>query len=254
MGLLLLLTACGAGRPGADAPYTVVRTLPHDASAFTQGLIFHRGLLFESTGLYGQSTLREVDPETGAVLRKRALPRDVFGEGLALHSNRLYQLTWREGLVFVYDADTLETVGSFPLAGEGWGLAAWDGKLIVSDGTARLRFYEPASFTLIAERTVRDGDRPVPRLNELEIVDGELLANIWGEDRVARIDPVTGAVRGWLDFSALVPKDLRRSTEAVLNGIAYDPATRRLFITGKNWPVLYEVKWGRGTGAMDASE
>lgn len=241
MLLLLSLTACGAQRPSARAPYEVLRTLPHDERAFTQGLIYRNGVLLESTGLYGQSTLREVDPDSGRVLRKRALPRELFGEGLGLWSNRLYQLTWREGLVLVYDADTLETIGSFPLSGEGWGLTTWSNQLIVSDGSARLRFYEPASFTLTAERTVRDGDRTVSRLNELELVDGALLANIWGEDRVARIDPATGRVLGWLDFSALVPHDLRGSREKVLNGIAYDPATKRLFVTGKNWPVLYEL-------------
>lgn len=240
--LLLALTACGAGRPAADAPYRILRTLPHDERAFTQGLLFRNSVLLESTGLYGHSSLREVDPESGTALRKRALPRDLFGEGLALWSNRLYQLTWREGVVLVYDADTLETLGSFPLAGEGWGLTTWSNQLIASDGTARLRFLDPTTLQERGEVFVLENGSPVRNLNELEIVDGELLANLWGEDRIARINPATGRVLGWLDFSALVPAGLRGSREAVLNGIAYDPETKRLFITGKNWPVLYELR------------
>lgn len=243
VSLLLLLSACGANRqPAASADYEILRTLPHDPAAFTQGLLFHNGILLESTGLYGKSSLREVEVDTGAVLRKRALPHDLFGEGLALYSNRLYQLTWRENVVLLYDADTLETLGSFPLTGEGWGLAVWSNQLVASDGSAHLRFYDPATMHLLNDITVRDGDRAVRMLNELEIVGGELLANLWGEDRVARIDPTTGRVLGWLDFSALVPDGLRSSQEAVLNGIAYDPATKRLFVTGKNWPVLYELR------------
>lgn len=240
--LILALTSCRAGPATEALPYEVVRTLPHDTAAFTQGLLFHRGLFYESTGIYGQSTLREVDPDSGRVLRKRALPRDHFGEGLALHANRLYQLTWREGVVWVYDADTLETVGSLPLQGQGWGLAAWNDHLILSDGSDTLRVYDPATWQVVRTVAVRDAGRPVDRLNELEMIDSELWANIWGETRIARIDPESGVVRGWLDLSALVPAALRGSREAVLNGIAYDPETRRIFITGKYWPVIHELK------------
>lgn len=244
--LVAALAACRAG-PAVDAPpYTLLRTLPHDPEAFTQGLLYHRGLFYESTGLYGHSTLREVDPDSGRVLRQRALPRDQFGEGLALLSNRLFQLTWREGTAWVYDADTLETIGSLPLQHQGWGLAVWNNRLIASDGTDTLSVYDPAAWQIVQKIAVRDGARPVDRLNELELVEGELWANIWGETRIARIDPQTGAVRGWLDLSALVPEPLRGSREAVLNGIAYDPATRRLFITGKKWPVLYELRLAPG--------
>lgn len=240
---VLALTGCGAAqKPAASADYEILRVLPHDTSAFTQGLLFHGGKLFESTGLYGRSTLREVDPETGEIVRKRALPHNLFGEGLALYSNRFHQLTWRENIILLYDATTFETTGSLPWEGQGWGLTVWSNQLIASDGSARLRFYDPVAIRLIGEVTVRDGERLIENLNELETVENELLANIWGKDRVARIDPATGNVLGWLDFSALVPETLRGSREAVLNGIAYDPETKRLFVTGKNWPVLYELR------------
>ncbi|MCZ7592971.1 MAG: glutaminyl-peptide cyclotransferase [Kiritimatiellae bacterium] len=240
---LLALTGCSATqKPAASADYEILRILPHDASAFTQGLLFHDGKLFESTGLYGQSTLREVDLQTGEIARKRALPHNLFGEGLALYSNRLYQLTWRENIILLYDATTFETTGSLPWKGQGWGLTAWSNQLIASDGSAQLRFYDPQTMKLLGEVTVRDQGQPIAQLNELEMVEGELLANIWREDRVARIDPSTGNVLGWLDFSPLVPEGLRASREAVLNGLAYDPATKRLFVTGKNWPVLYEIR------------
>lgn len=246
--LAALLTTCalaGCGAKTTSPPnleYNILRTLPHDETAFTQGLLFHNGNLLESTGLYGQSTLREVELNTGAVLRKRALPHDLFGEGLALHSNRLYQLTWRENTVLLYDVNSFETLGSFPLPTQGWGLTVWSNQLIATDGSAQLRFYDPATMRLLDEKTVRDGARAIAHLNELEVVEGELFANIWGETRVARIDPATGSVRGWLDFSALVPNDLRNSTEAVLNGLAYDPETKHLYVTGKKWPLLYELR------------
>lgn len=239
----LLLTACAAEQHhSVSQEYAVVRVLPHDASAFTQGLIYRNGTLLESTGLYGKSTLREVEIDTGHVIRHRSLPSRYFGEGLALWSNRLFQLTWREGVILVYDADTLETFGSYPWEGEGWGLAVWSNRLVASDGTARLRFHDPLTMAHLGDVVVLDDGRPVRFLNELETVRDELWANIWQEDRVARIDPASGRLLGWIDFSALVPPDLRRSQEAVLNGIAYDPEEDRLFITGKNWPVLYEIR------------
>lgn len=240
-----LLCGCAA-EPTATAPtpaeYALVRTLPHDPGAFTQGLLFRNGVLLESTGLYGKSSLREVNPETGAVLRKRNLPRDLFGEGLALWSNRLFQLTWREGVLLVYDADTLETLGSLAYEGEGWGLVAWSNRLLRTDGSARLYEHDPATFAVLDIRAVTDGGHPVDRLNELEMVEGELFANRLGDTRVARIDPATGVVRGWIDLAPLVPEALRGSREFVLNGIAYDPETKRLFVTGKNWPVLHVLR------------
>ncbi len=238
----LMLTACGAKHPPGATNYKIIRTLPHDPDAFTQGLLLHDGKLFESTGLYGQSTLREVNLETGEILRQHKLPRDLFGEGLALHSNRLYQLTWREEIVMMYDLDTLQVLGNFPIRGEGWGLTTYNDQLIATDGSATLTYYDPATRRATRQLTVRDGERPITQLNELEMIDGELWANIWHDDRIVRIDPDTGLVLGWLDFSQLVPAGLRESTEAVLNGIAYNPETKRLYITGKNWPVLYEIE------------
>jgi glutamine cyclotransferase len=241
--VVLSFAACAADPRAIPQPgYEILRTLPHDPSAFTQGLLYRNGSLFESTGLYGQSSLREVEINTGKVLRRRALPRHFFGEGLAEWSNRLFQLTWREGRVLVYDAETLETLGSYPWFGEGWGLTVWSNRLVASDGTARLRFIDPVTFEPTGDVVVRANGAPVEFLNELETVGDEIFANIWREYRVARIDPSTGEVRGWLDFSALAPDHLRRSQDAVLNGIAYDPETDRLFITGKNWPVLYEIR------------
>ncbi len=242
IALPLLLAACGARHPSGATNYRVVRTLPHDPDAFTQGLLFHDGKLYESTGLYGQSTLREVNLETGEILRQHKLPRDLFGEGLAIYSNRLYQLTWREEIVMVYDLETFRPLGNFPIEGEGWGLAIWSNQFVASDGTATLRFYDPATKQSVRSIAVRDGDKPIVELNELEVIEGELWANVWHDDRVVRIDPLTGKALGWLDFSDLVPDSLRDSTEAVLNGIAYNPETRRIYITGKNWPVLYEIE------------
>jgi glutamine cyclotransferase len=237
----LALAACAPGRL-PSIRYDVIRTLPHDPQAFTQGLLVLDGRLLESTGLYSSSTLRELDPATGAEMRRQAMPKDLFGEGLAHHGGRLYQLTWREGVVRVYDADSLELRDQLPLSGQGWGLATWSNRLVASDGTALLRFYEPATMERTGELIVTAEDRPLARLNELEMVEDDLFANVWGDTRIARIDLRTGRVTGWLDAAPLVPESLRGHREAVLNGIAYEPATRRLFITGKNWPVLYELR------------
>lgn len=224
-----------------EKAYRVLRTLPHDPAAFTQGLIFHNGRFLESTGLYGESTLREVDVDTGEVLRRRSLPSRYFGEGIALWSNRIFQLTWRENVLFLYDAATFETIGSYPWRGEGWGLTLWSNRLVASDGTDRLRFYDPQTLQPLGEIFVREKNQTIRFLNELETVGDEIFANVWRSDRIARINPTTGKVLGWLDMSDLVPPSLRGSLEAVLNGIAYDPDTGRLYITGKRWPVVYEV-------------
>ncbi|MCS6771400.1 MAG: glutaminyl-peptide cyclotransferase [Kiritimatiellae bacterium] len=226
----------------AALEFRILRTLPHDPTAFTQGLLFWNGRLIESTGLYGESSLREVDLDTGAVIRRRNLPSVFFGEGIALWSNRIFQLTWREKMMFVYNAETFETLGSYPWDGEGWGLTVWSNRLVASDGSEVLRFYDPQTMKSLGSVIVRDGDSPLRRLNELEAVGPEIFANVWGESRVARIDPATGQVLGWLDFSPLLPEESRLSRENVLNGIAYNEATRRLFVTGKRWSVLYELE------------
>jgi len=219
--------------------YQVVKSYPHDPHAFTQGLVFNGGKFLESTGLYEQSSLRETDL-TGTVFRKIAVPNAYFAEGLALFDNKLYQLTWKNQKCFVYDLNFNKT-GEFNYPGEGWGLTT-DGRwLIMSDGTSALRFLNPATFAEDHRVTVLKNGAPQDRLNELEYVKGEVFANIWQTDWVARINPATGAVVGMIDFSFLLPA-ADKAQANVLNGIAYDAAGDRLFVTGKNWPKLFEVK------------
>lgn len=226
--------------------YQKINALPHDRSAFTEGLLFHDGKLLESSGLYNKSNLREVDLTNGKVLRNLSLPGQFFGEGLALLDGKLYQLTWKEQKAFVYDLNADPTgfrkIGEFPIAGQGWGLTTDGRLLIMSDGTSALRFLNPTNFAVDHVLVVRKAGDPLERLNELEYVKGEIFANIWGTDWVARIDPATGNVTGMIDFSYLLPAAERTPTTAELNGIAYDPAGDRLFITGKNWPKLFEVR------------
>jgi glutamine cyclotransferase len=234
------LVAVGPWR-GQAAQYTIVRQLPHDTAAYTQGLVYAAGIFFESDGLYGQSRLRRVDPASGRTLASVPLAADRFGEGLALAHGRLIQLTWKEQVAYVYDAATLARVDSFRYRGEGWGLA-FDGRwLIMSDGTANLRFLDPLSGRVVRQVAVQDGSLPLTRINELEYVRGELLANVYQSDRIVRIDPATGAVLGWIDLADLMPRERRTSGMDVLNGIAWDEATGHLFVTGKRWPTLFEL-------------
>jgi len=230
----------GARRDAAPT-FRVVAAYPHDANAFTQGLAIEGGRLFEGTGQYGASSIRRVDLASGRVEKQRALDSRYFGEGIAILGGRLYQLTWQEGVAIVYDLESFEVQRTFRYTGEGWGLTHDGAQLIMSDGSATLRFLDPATFNVVREVVVREGGTPVTRLNELEYVDGEIWANVWYEDRIARISPATGEVQGWLDLATLYPRTARGS-EAVLNGIAYDAAARRLFVTGKNWPQLYEIE------------
>jgi glutaminyl-peptide cyclotransferase len=228
---------------GAEVGVTIVKTYPHDPQAFTQGLIFSDGFLYESTGAHqGNSSLRKVDLETGRVLKEVSLARGYFGEGLTLWRKRLIQLTWRSGIGFVYDGESFLKIDEFHYDTEGWGITQ-DGKsLIMSDGTAVLRFLDPDSFEEVRRIEVRDRGVPVRNLNELEFIKGEIFANVWGSDVIARVSPENGAVLGWVDFSmlrrALGPV---REAEA-LNGIAYDGVGDRIFVTGKLWPKLFEVK------------
>ena len=223
--------------------YQVVRSYPHDPTAFTQGLVFRDGFLYESTGLNGRSTVRKVRLETGEILEQVMLGQQFFGEGLTDWGNQLVQLTWRSNLGFVYDFATLEAMRTFPLKGEGWGLTHDSASLIVSDGTALLRYLDPVTFEEIGNHTVRDGGSPVTNLNELEYVRGEIYANVWQTDRLVIIAPATGQVSGWIDLAGLLPaSDKPVSVDAVLNGIAYDAKSDRLFVTGKLWPKLFEIK------------
>ena len=237
------------GARGAEEPpaYTVVARWPHDAAAYSQGLVWHDSVFFESTGLYGRSQLRRVHPRSGTVLASVALPANRFGEGLALLHNRLYQLTWESHVAYVYVAATLAPIDSFTYAGEGWGLETNGTSLIMSDGSDSLRFMSPATHRVEHVVHVRYRDAPLSRLNELEYVAGELFANVYESDRVARIDPLTGNVRQLLDFTDLYPRDQRPPGAGVMNGIAATPSGT-LMLTGKLWPVMFEVRL-KGTRA-----
>ena len=224
--------------------FKVVATFPHDTTSFTQGLVFASdGQMYESTGLQGESTLRRVDIATGRTLQRLDVPAQYFAEGLALIGDELLQLTWQHKLGFVYDRHTFKQKRTFAYQTEGWGIA-YDGSsnLVMSDGSDTLTFLDPK--TLAAGRTLRvqDAGRPVSNLNELEWVEGEIWANVWLTDRIARISPKTGEVNAWIDLSSLWPVAQRpMPADQVLNGIAYDQATRRIYITGKKWPRLYQI-------------
>lgn len=227
----------------ADAParygYRIVAVYPHDPAAFTQGLVFHGGFLYESTGRYGASSVRKVDLETGRVLEIRGLPEDRFGEGLAVVGNRLVQLTWRSRTGYLYDLESLEPAGQFHYPTEGWGLAYDGERLLMSDGSATIYFLDPETFGITGRLEVHDRGRPVPRLNELEFINGSIYANVWLSTRIAEIDPASGRVSGWLDLSELAPP---ASGDAdVLNGIAYDGNSGNLLVTGKLWPRLFMI-------------
>jgi len=221
--------------------YRVVNSFPHDRKAFTQGLAWDGGNLLESTGLYGKSSLRRVDLTTGKVRRKHRLEKKFFGEGAVVVGDRVIQLTWRSGKGFVYDRVTFDHLSTFSYDGEGWGLA-WDGgRLIMSDGSATLRFLDPGTLRETGRLQVLDGEVPVARLNELEYVEGEIWANVWWTNRIVRIDPETGRVTGWIDLEGIL-SPYSVGEKDVLNGIAWDPEGRRLFVTGKRWPRLYEIE------------
>ncbi len=224
--------------------YRTVDVLPHDPTAFTQGLVYQDGVFYEGTGLRGQSTLRRVDPATGQVLQGIRLPDQYFGEGIAVLGDRLFQITWQENVGIIYDKDSFELLGTWNYAGEGWGLTTDGQRLIMSDGSHELRFLDPDTLTEVGRVPVLDGDgQPVLRLNELEWVEGEVWANVWQTDLIARIDPATGRLLGWIDLAGLLPDEDRAAQRVdVLNGIAYDAATGRLFVTGKWWPKVFEIE------------
>jgi glutamine cyclotransferase len=231
----------GPSRVPAVAGFKVVAAYPHDPAAFTQGLAFEAGQLYEGTGQYGASTIRRVDLASGRPEKQRSLGPRYFGEGIAILNGLLYQLTWQNGVVVVYDLDTFEVLRTIEYAGEGWGLTHDGKELIMSDGSATIRFRDPQTFAVTREIAVTHDGAPLTRLNELEYVEGEIWANIWYDDRIARISPADGRVLGFIDLAQLYPANARGS-EAVLNGIAYDAAAKRLFVTGKNWPQLYEIE------------
>jgi glutamine cyclotransferase len=219
----------------------VVRAYPHDARAFTQGLEYYDGYLYESTGIAGQSTVRKVALESGKVVRKVNLLSQYFGEGLTIFHGRIYQLTWLSKKGFIYDLRTFRQLGEFPYDTEGWGLTHDDKSLIMSDGTNKIRYIDPVSFRVTRTIEVYAGREGVVNLNELEYVKGEILANIWHAPRIARINPRSGQVLAWIDLSSIVAQE-HHGEEAVLNGIAYDKSGDRLFVTGKNWSKVFEIK------------
>jgi glutamine cyclotransferase len=205
-------------------------------------LVVEDGVLHEGTGRHGESSLRRVDLETGEVLQFLGLPAQYFGEGIAILDNRIFQLTWKSRVGFVYDKETFELLDTFRYTTEGWGLTHDGARFVMSDGTSTLRFLDPETLEETGQVEVRDGQQPVVKLNELEYVEGEVWANVWFSDRIARIDPTTGEVVGWIDLRGLLDPQDRHSSQAVLNGIAYDEETGRLFVTAKLWPKLFEIE------------
>jgi glutamine cyclotransferase len=254
--LLLAVASCSPGQgtavketPAPVVPKSperlkvrVISTHPHDASAYTQGLVWHDGSLYESAGQYGVSSLRQVDPATGEVRRSIDLPRQYFAEGLARVGDRLIQLTWQEGVAFLYRLSDFEKIGEHRYQGEGWGLCHDGTRLILSDGSDRLTFRDPETFEPTGEVRVRMAGAPVDRLNELECVEGAVYANVYQTEDIVRIDPETGEVTALIDASGLLGAADYQAGAEVLNGIAYDPVSKRFLITGKNWPLLFEVE------------
>ena len=241
MRLIILLFALLCAVPASAQGYRVVATYPHDPDAFTQGLFYHEGSLYESTGGEGRSDIREVRIKDGKVLRRVAIPPRYFGEGIVLWKDQILSITWQHGIGFRWSQRDFRRKSSFRYGGEGWGLTQDGTHVIMSDGTAELRYIEPSKFREVRRIQVTEQGSPVSRLNELEYVKGEILANVWLTPQIARIDPATGKVKGWIDLSALVVAQGLGDSDAVLNGIAYDAVGDRLFVTGKNWPHLYEI-------------
>jgi len=223
------------------AGYRVVHVFPHDPQAFTQGLVYLDGVLYEGTGLNGRSSIRKVKIENGEVLQLQKVDPQYFGEGIAVVGDTIFELTWQSGIGFLYDRASFQRKGTFTYRGQGWGLT-FDGKrLIMSDGSALLQFLDPATQKVISRLEVRDGGSPVLNLNELEYVKGEIFANVWQTNRIARISPKTGRVTGWIDLTGLLSAREAEGTD-VMNGIAYDAARDRLFVTGKLWPKVFEIR------------
>ncbi|MFC2029800.1 glutaminyl-peptide cyclotransferase [Chloroflexota bacterium] len=229
------------GKPIPVFRYKVVNEYPHDQAAWTQGLVVENGVLYEGTGRYEHSSLRQVDLETGRVLKHLPLPSVYFGEGIAVFGERIYQLTWKSHTGFVYDRDTFELQQVFGYPTQGWGLTDDGQQLIMSDGTETLHYLHPDTLEEMGSVRVFAGDEPLPRLNELEYIDGEVYANVWTTDLIARIDPQSGQVTGWIDLSGILARG-EAEGHKVLNGIAYDAESDRLFVTGKFWPTLFEIE------------
>jgi glutamine cyclotransferase len=240
----LLVQAPHPASPHRPQEYTfaIVAVYPHDTSAFTQGLAYRDGFLYEGTGREGQSSLRKVRLETGEIVQQVNLEPDLFGEGITLLNDKVIQLTWKSGIGFVYDLNSFRLLRRFSYSGEGWGLATNGRELFLSDGTSEIRVLDGETFQEKRRIKVHEGSTAVDQLNELEFVEGQVFANLWHSNRVARISPQTGDVVGWIDLTGLLSPMYRLEPEAVLNGIAYDPIRKRLFVTGKLWPRIFEIK------------
>jgi len=250
MFVLLATIGMAAGQSsspkGKDGPteytFEVVRQFPHDPRAFTQGFTYNDGFFYEGTGRTGQSSLRQVNPENGHMVRKVDLAPELFGEGITVLGNEVFQLTWLSHLGFVYDLRDFHLLRTFQYAGEGWGLTTDGHDLFMTDGSAEIRVLDASTFSEKRRIKVRESGKPVDQLNELEFIEGEIYANIWHSDRIARISPETGKVVGWIDLTGLPGPFYQRQAEEVLNGIAYDPTGKRLFVTGKLWPKIFEIR------------
>lgn len=251
---ILALAIGGVARPASaqgarhsakhpvEYTFEVVQSFPHDPEAFTQGLVYDAGFLYEGTGLEGRSSLRKVRVETGEILQRVDLDPQYFGEGVAIVQHKIIQLTWKSQIGFVYDLANFRRLRDFSYTGEGWGLAANGSDVYMSDGSSEIRILDATTLREKRRIHVHDGAKPIEQLNELEFVEGQLFANVWQTDRVARISPQTGEVVGWIDLSGLLSPMYQLRSGAVLNGIAYDSTKRRLFVTGKLWPRLFQIR------------
>ncbi len=233
--------AAPAPQPIERCSYRIVQTYPHDTTSFTQGLFWDRDHLYEATGQYGRSRVARLDLQTGKALAQTPLPADQFGEGITRWRDQIIGVTWQGGVGHRWRIKDLKPVGSFRYAGEGWGVTMVGDSLVLSDGTSELRFFDPATMAEQRRVTVRFGSRPLAMINELETIDGEIWANVWMTDMIVRIDPASGAIRAWVDLSGLKEDAGAIGHDSVLNGIAWDSGKKRLFVTGKYWPKLYEI-------------
>ena len=242
LALLSAVPACSSEIPAPIEGYRVVKSYDHDPRAYCQGLLFHEGKFYESSGQWGLSNVRRADLASGRVELQKDLPTNFFAEGLALHDGELFQLTWKAGIVRVLDLETLEVKRTHRYTGEGWGITSNGEHLITSDGTDAITFRDPATFEAVRTIKVSAADTVIPTLNELEWIEGEIWANVWKREYLVRIDPKTGSLTGWVDLRGLFDADSIANPDSVLNGIAYDPKGKRIFVTGKLWPQLFEIE------------